>query len=351
MWIRVALPLGLLASLSASASAASGYAGAAACASCHPAQALRQASTGHALALRRTADHPLAAAFFREYKQTRPPDFQFEFRAGPAVRISRLSNAVEVPIDWAFGAGSQAVTFVSRVDARHYVELFFSYYRVLDKLAPTPGQQDLQPNGLAEAAGLYYRTRDPQTGIDGCFTCHSTGPIQFDATQAIQPAEEGVRCEACHGPGERHAAAAKAGNAGAARLIDNPARWTADRQLNFCGRCHRPPAANGAQIDFSYAWNVRHQPVYLARSACFRQSNGALSCITCHQPHEPLAKSSPAYNRRCLSCHQTQPAACGANCVDCHMPRVSPQSPLVFTNHWIGVYDSGAKLAPKLRRQ
>ena len=351
MWIRLFLLPGLLAVPSPSASAASGYIGAAACSSCHPAQGLRQASTGHAIALRRTADHPLAAAFFREHKRTRPPDFQFEFLAGPAVRISELSKAVDVPIDWAFGAGSQAVTFVSRVDAGHYVELFLSYYRALDKLGPTPGQQDLKPNGLAEAAGLYYRTRDPQTGIDGCFTCHSTGPIRFDAAQSIQPAEEGVRCEACHGPGERHVAAAKAGDTAVRRLIDNPARWTASEQLDFCGRCHRPPAATGQQIDLSYAWNVRHQPVYLARSACFRKSNGALSCITCHPPHEPLAKSSSQYNRQCSRCHQTQPAACGTNCVDCHMPRVSPQPPLTFTNHWIGIYDSGAKLAPKLRRQ
>jgi formate-dependent nitrite reductase cytochrome c552 subunit len=35
-----------------------------------------------------------------------------------------------------------------------------------------------------------------------------------------------------------------------------------------------------------------------------------------------------------------------ANCIDCHMPKVSPQIPLRFTNHWIGVYGPGAKLKP-----
>jgi hypothetical protein len=28
------------------------------------------------------------------------------------------------------------------------------------------------------------------------------------------------------------------------------------------------------------------------------------------------------------------------------MPLVSPQAPLRFTNHWIGIYRSGAKLKP-----
>jgi hypothetical protein len=255
-----------------------------------------------------------------------------------------------VPIEWAFGAGVQAVTFVSRADANHYVEHFFSYYKALDGLAPTPGQRDLEPNGLAEAAGLYYKTRDPQTGIDGCFACHSTGPVRFDQTQTVLPAELGVRCEACHGPGARHVEAAKRRDAAARRLIDNPAQWTAARQLEFCGRCHRPPATSDKNIDWSYAWNVRHQPVYLARSACFVRSKGALSCLTCHSPHEPLQEASAAYNAQCSKCHPRTSASCETNCVDCHMPRVSPQPPLRFTNHWIGVYKSATKLTPTTSR-
>jgi hypothetical protein len=117
----------------------------------------------------------------------------------------------------------------------------------------------------------------------------------------------------------------------------------------FCGRCHRPPAASGVAIDWNYAWNVRHQPIYLSESACFRKSQGALSCLTCHQPHEPLERDPQRYNRVCASCHRAAHAASASksNCVDCHMPRVSPQPPLRFTNHWIGVYPEGAKLKPR----
>jgi hypothetical protein len=219
----------------------------------------------------------------------------------------------------------------------------------VDALAPTPGQQDLQPAGLGEAAGLYYKTRDPATGMDGCFACHSTGPLRFDPGQVIRPSELGVRCEACHGPGQRHADAAKRGEKRSGRLIENPARWTAARQIEFCGRCHRQPAPSGKDADWSFAWNVRHQPVYLVRSKCFRASQGALSCLTCHSPHEPLETAVAAYNKQCQRCHQQQPAACKTNCVDCHMPRVSPEPPLRFTNHWIGVYLSANKLRPAER--
>jgi hypothetical protein len=349
MSMRLAALVGAAFCWAARAADNSGYSGAAACALCHTAQARRQSLSGHALALRRAADHPLATSFFRDRKKIRPPGFRFEFRDGPALRLSDSSAAVDVPVEWAFGAGSQAVTFVSRVDSSYYVELFFSYYRALNGLAPTPGQQDLEPAGLAEAAGLYYKTRDPEKGIDGCFRCHSTGPLRFNAGQAIQPWEAGVHCEVCHGPGEPHIAAARRGEERARRLVDNPARWTAARQMEFCGTCHRKPAPAGEDIDWSFAWNVRHEPAYLVRSACFRRSNGALSCLTCHQPHEPLEQAVSSYNQQCLRCHAGQPAVCKTNCIDCHMPRVSPQPPLRFTNHWIGVYRSADKLRPLAR--
>jgi hypothetical protein len=135
----------------------------------------------------------------------------------------------------------------------------------------------------------------------------------------------------------------------------NPASLTATELNEFCGRCHRPPASNGVKIDWNYAWNVRHQPVYLSQSVCFRQSRGTLSCLTCHDPHDPAGrKPAASYNARCLTCHDTAArrptAVClertPANCIDCHMPLVSPQSPLRFTNHWIGVYGEGSRLKP-----
>ena len=85
---------------------ANGYVGTAVCASCHPAENSRQSSTGHAVALRRTADHPLASAFFRAQTKTRSPDFRFQFLSGPTVRISKGPESVDVPIEWEIGRAS-----------------------------------------------------------------------------------------------------------------------------------------------------------------------------------------------------------------------------------------------------
>ncbi|MCX6606662.1 MAG: cytochrome c3 family protein, partial [Acidobacteria bacterium] len=187
---------------------------------------------------------------------------------------------------------------------------------------------------------------------------HSTGPVRISPGNILQPAEAGVRCEACHGPGRLHVQAASLGDSRRARaLIANPKRSPAQEILVKCGQCHRPPAGAGSTIDWNYSWNVRHQPVYLAQSQCMTKSAGRLSCLTCHDPHNPLKETTAAtYRERCLACHDGRSAravpvkgACrkeGA-CATCHMPAVSPQPALRFTNHWIGVYDPAKPLRPR----
>ena len=90
------------------AASAADYAGSAACRTCHPAEYAAQSATGHARALARS----------------RPTQ----------------------PGDWAFGAGQQAITFVSRLDAAYYLELEQSWYTKLDRYARTPGHR--RPGGV-----------------------------------------------------------------------------------------------------------------------------------------------------------------------------------------------------------
>ena len=158
-----------------------------------------------------------------------------------------------------------------------------------------------------------------------------------------------MHCESCHSGGSAHARNPKT-------AICNPKKLTPSELNDFCGRCHRPPASEGQTIDWNYSWNVRHQPVYLSESRCFRLSEGNLSCFSCRDPHEPVSEAKPisAYNNVCRNCHQGErrppkpvcTAEGAGNCVNCHMPQVSPQPPLRFTNHWIGVYRTGSKLKP-----
>ena len=287
----------------------------------------------------------------------RRPNFQFQLganRAAIRVRASDNKDVMDIPVEWAFGAGKQAVTFVTRVNQDWYIEHYLSYYSALGSFAPTPGQGAVVAHTLSEAMGILYKIDDSQAGILKCFECHSTGPVSYGSERELQPMELGVRCEACHGAGSLHRAAVLSGNLKKARqFIQNPKRMSAPDLIRFCGNCHREPSPNGASTDWNFPWNVRHQPVYLSQSACFRKS-GALSCLTCHDPHQKLQNDDAAYNAQCRACHTpesyTPKQVClakpSASCAGCHMPKVSPQSYLRFTNHWIGVYSDNAKLKP-----
>jgi hypothetical protein len=277
------------------------FVGSKVCGSCHTAQYRAQSKSGHARAL--------AVA---------PPGS---------------------PGHWAFGAGAKAITYVSQADEDWYVEHGKSYYPAKKTMAPTPGH--------VGGADLRFRTFDPTASVLRCFRCHSTGQIRLGAGHSIEPSEPGVHCESCHGAGAEHV---KAG--GGAKTIVNPKRLNAVELNESCGTCHRKPPEVGEESDWTNSWNVRHQPTYLDRAACFRKSGGALSCLTCHDPHTPLSHIAADYDRRCAGCHRgvrhRAPVA-SQSCVGCHMPQVPTSAQLEFTNHWIGIYTKGNPLTPSRR--
>jgi hypothetical protein len=244
-------------------------------------------------------------------------------------------STLSQPGEWAFGAGDQAITFVSRSDPEHYREHGRSYYRRLQGYALTPG--------AATEDGTNYRIFDPSGAILRCFTCHSTGPLALAADDAILPHELGVRCEACHGPAAAHARAPTEFHP------DNPGRFPADRLNDFCGGCHRMPLGSNETLDFRDPWNVRHQPPTLAASACFMQSQGKLSCLTCHSPHAQVERNLAAYDNACKGCHAApkhRAVVAGRPCAECHMPRVQPTPNLTFANHRIAIYSPSNPLLP-----
>src|SRR5690348_14057639 len=84
------------------------YAGAQACAKCHPDQSTSQSRSPHANALYETPRHPKAANFPLNRKLTRKPNYTFAFlrKANELhVRIDNQADVMELPLEWAFGAG------------------------------------------------------------------------------------------------------------------------------------------------------------------------------------------------------------------------------------------------------
>lgn len=346
----------------AAAAADAEFVGAATCSGCHAKQAKLHNESAHALSLARPLNHRVAKALAEPRTATRDGRFEFTFGAEEnnlivRARDTRGANESEsMRIDWAFGAADQAVTFVSRVDEDSYVEHHWSYYSGPNHLAVTPGHQGVGADDLGQALGVRYRIFSPRSEILRCFRCHSTGPLALGAHFEIVPSELGVRCESCHGAGSAHVAAAASGDLEAARpLIENPGRLAPQKLIARCGSCHRPPAEEASEVDYRDPWNVRHQPVYLTQSACFRKS-GELTCMTCHDPHDRVIRNDAAYYRgRCIACHSdggVQPRpACGepttADCTSCHMPKAQPHEHLTFTNHWIGVFGAEDALVPR----
>lgn len=280
------------------AAPSSEYSGSEACGACHPDEFARQSKSEHARAL--------------------------------ALALPGSSG------QWAFGAGTKATTYVSQIAPDQYLEHGLTYYAATKSMALTPGH--------TTSEGLRYRTFDPGASILRCFRCHSTGTLLLDAALSVQPSELGVHCESCHGPGTAHVK-----SQGAKGTIRNPGNLDGVELNEFCGGCHRKPPEAGEETDLSNAWNTRHQPDYLSHAACFRRSDGALSCLTCHDPHSTLSRSAADYDKRCSGCHKAarhRSAVAARSCVECHMPQVAISPRLRFTNHWIGIYGKGAMLIP-----
>jgi hypothetical protein len=187
------------------------FVGAEACRSCHPSQFARQSATGHARALHRVMKHPLASSFITAEPLLRAPNFHFSFVAsdgGLHVRADDGRFVTELPVEWAFGAGEHAVTFVSRVSDEFYLEHSFSYYPVAAAFALTPRHDALPATTLNQAMGQPIRPQGARAAITGCFGCHATGPVIVGTDGAIAVTEPGVHCERCHGAGGAHGSAA-----------------------------------------------------------------------------------------------------------------------------------------------
>lgn len=160
------------------------YSGSRNCMKCHPGEFRQWSHTPHARMLRSPRKDPGAlAAVFGENPPFPPSEIAYVLGSRNVQRfISRRGNSmvVRTPI-WLIRAKKWNLT----------------YWRELD-------------------------------WIRLCSGCHTTG---MDPTQAAF-AEEGIGCEACHGPGKKHVASRRAGD------IVNPRRLSQVRRDMICESCH-----------------------------------------------------------------------------------------------------------------
>ena len=304
----------------------------------------------------------------------------------------RTVNVLEKEIHYVMGSGNHARTFLSRSPTGKLVQLPLGWYSEGGgRWAMSPGYDRPNHDGFQRVITF------------DCMFCHNGVPQVGDGKdhpgrRPLFPGTlpEGIDCQRCHGPGSAHVAAASSGDGPAGAVISsivNPSRLSAERQREICFQCHlettsRPlpnvvhrygrgyfsfspgePLSDYA-IYFDHApgagWDdkfeINHSAYRLMQSRCFLESAGAITCTTCHDPHEPSGTPDAArrYNAACRNCHQAELAGLASDgthvpesqCSTCHMPRRRTDDVVhaVMTDHRIQTKPPKGLLEPKRER-
>jgi hypothetical protein len=332
-----------------------GYVGASTCKECHGKIAIPQETTPmyHA-GVRADQSEILKAQGHFEFQQAGYRYSLMHAVTGVIYSVTDGANSAAGTVAWAFGAGQIGQTYLLQENGS-YTEGRLSYYSALGALDITVGQTADAPLEMSTALGR----RMNHDAAQHCFGCHTTAATTSGVFEP-EKATPGLSCEACHGPGAEHIAAIRAQKfERASAAIMNPSHLSPSDSVDFCGACHRTwgdvtmrmPATLGV-------FSVRFQPYRLEKSRCWGKNGDArITCIACHDPHQPLNRESRSYDAKCLACHfagkplQRRTASAPAckvstdNCVSCHMPKYEvPQTHATFTDHYIRIVRADAGL-------
>ncbi len=324
------------------------FVGSAKCAACHVEQYENYQASGHSRTFWTTKEFPFREQFDGLKFQDPERNSALEYVAtesGLEVGIAGKFEGRRFPLQFAFGSGEHAVTFMTLIPggiAPLGIEHRASWFSGQDKAGITPGQlrQPIQQD--AEHFGRFIEGE----ALEKCFECHTTSfRIEGDQLTDLLP---NVGCESCHTAGALHAEAMQGDGPANAGLGFEARPWRTKDQIRICARCHRGEENVDEREIRRDNWKlVRFQPVGLVQSECFKRSE-KMVCSTCHDPHQHASKRTPLeYERKCLSCHQTGtdsdlcPVSPAADCVSCHMPRVEVHPSISFHDHWIRVRGEG----------
>jgi tetratricopeptide (TPR) repeat protein len=335
------------------------YTGAAKCGSCHAEISRAYAQTRHwqtfhhgaeLLSLPRPAS-PLADPANSSVTHTFVLD-------GTKLKVkSDVEDRIyEVVVDYAFGTKDRYLTMVGRDGDGGARALRLSYFN--DPPISGWGRTAGDVGTVADAQSLRGQVVPLRDGVVRCLQCHVTNPREFREPEQIgrgpEAADAGIGCERCHGPGGNHAAAVELDLADHAMV--NVGHETGETAMRQCRDCHVVGDATEIMNRREESIWVRSPGLTLTFSRCYTESSGALSCLTCHDPHRVSERSASHYERKCLGCHtaegtgtgaglksDTKSKACKVNptrdCLNCHMPKVPmPVLHTSLTDHYIRVH-------------
>ena len=248
------------------------------------------------------------------------------------------TNIEEKQVDYVLGSGNHGRTYLHLTQRNALQQLPLGWYSENGGTwAMLPGFDRADYPGSERP--VHYE----------CMFCHNGYPKipkanEEEGAEAVYqlPLPNGIDCQRCHGPGQRHIEAVGKPGATPQQIrasIVNPKRLTPDREMEVCMQCHletsslKLPHAVTRQdrAPFSYVpgqplenfllafdrepgknprFEVANAAYALRKSQCFikTQANDAdhqLRCTTCHDPHDiPRgAEASAHYDSVCRTCH------------------------------------------------
>lgn len=318
------------------------------CVVCHSSEVNGYASSAMAHSLRRAGPEPNGTVEAHGTKVT-----MHSSADGSWQRWENGSDRNEYHIRYVVGSGNHASGYFVVIGG-HLFQSPVAFYKSRQSYDLAPG---------------YEHQPDPdftRPVSEECVLCHSGTSLHVAGTlneyrSPVFPAE-GITCERCHGPVEKHLSDPRSGT------IVNPAKLTPAARDSVCEQCHlfgaaRVPNPGKKLSDFvpgqpledtftvyrnsvpagspAGAFKVISHVEQLALSACSRNSAGRLWCGTCHNPHGKPAEPVEFYRSKCLSCHTANfPASHPArdtDCLNCHMPKRDAKDGghTAFTDHRI----------------
>lgn len=255
-------------------------------------------------------------------------------------------------VDYIVGSGHQTRSYIANRNGFLY-EFPITWYVKKQIWDISPGYENGNNSRFDRPIGLE------------CIQCHNgNSELEQGALYQYKTVALGIDCEKCHGKGSEHVKQMQSGKKVKDNAIINPAKLSIDKQIDVCQQCHLQgtnvyhtdkPFQPGQYLHDFYAvflpeynnkqeFGIASHAERLKRSACFIQSKGEMTCITCHNPHEVQQKN---YNDACTKCHTTSTSVCKApahmqksknfDCSGCHLPKsgTSDIPHVSFTDHFI----------------
>lgn len=345
---------------------AAGFVGSESCRECHEAISKQYESHPMAHAMIPAAgdeleDLPAGDAGFspiatRRYRVERREGGEWHHELGLDPNTGEVLYDQAEPIAFTIGSGTRGRSYVLVRDGRFY-QSPVSWYAAEAKWDLSPGYR---PEG---------HQRFGREITDRCLRCHCGQPGDIVGGTAEVPVyaepyvkEFGISCERCHGPGEAHIEFHRGSEKSGSDPIVNPEKLDPARRDDTCNQCHLQGEAqllrqgrdhddfrpgdllgdiwtvfvHGTDVDADGATEAVSHVQQMQSSRCYIESERALGCISCHDPHGGPSEAERVahYRQSCLKCHETtspcsEPVAQRVaivpsdDCTQCHMPRLS----------------------------